>query len=98
MPSGIGSGNISGRIPRARRGRLGACGSAGFRLTGGWNDERGGFFTLGGLCLGVCLGGESGAFFGGVDLEGVEMIEKHYSAYIVDAMDDLAAKAVTSLL
>ena len=26
------------------------------------------------------------------------MIEKHYSAYIVDAMDDLAAKAVTSLL
>ena len=26
------------------------------------------------------------------------MIEKHYAAYIVDAMDDLAAKAVTSLL
>lgn len=26
------------------------------------------------------------------------MIEKHYSAYIVDAMDDLAAKAVTSLI
>ena len=26
------------------------------------------------------------------------MIEKHYSAYIVDAMDDLAAKAVTTLI
>jgi excisionase family DNA binding protein len=43
------------------------------------NDEWGGFFTLGGVCLGFCLGNQSGAFFGGVDLEGLPMIEKHYS-------------------
>jgi excisionase family DNA binding protein len=43
------------------------------------SDERGGFFTLGRVCLGICLGNQSGAFFGGVDLEGVPMIEKHYS-------------------
>jgi excisionase family DNA binding protein len=43
------------------------------------SDERGGFFTLGRVCVGVCLGNQSGGFFGGVNLEGVEMIEKHYS-------------------
>ena len=26
------------------------------------------------------------------------MIEKHYAAYVVDAMNDLAAKAVVSLI
>ncbi len=29
--------------------------------------------------MGICLGDGSGGFFGGADLEGVEMIEKHYS-------------------
>jgi hypothetical protein len=38
-----------------------------------WRNERGGFFTVGGLCLGICWRGESGAFFGGADLEGVAM-------------------------
>jgi tRNA A37 threonylcarbamoyladenosine dehydratase len=26
------------------------------------------------------------------------MIEKHYSAYIIDAMDEIVAKSVTSLI
>jgi excisionase family DNA binding protein len=44
-----------------------------------WRNERGGFFTVGGVCLGFCRGDQSGAFFGGADLEAGAMIEKHYS-------------------
>ncbi len=44
-----------------------------------WRNERGGFFEAGRVCVGVCLGNQSGGFFGGVDLENVPMIEKHYS-------------------
>ena len=75
MPSVSGSASIFGRPPARRRGWSGAYGSAGFQPTGGWNDERGRFFTAGGLCLGVCLGNQSSGFFSGADLEGVEMIE-----------------------
>jgi len=67
---------IFGPTHPARRGRSGACVSAQSRTTGGSRNDPRGFFEVGGLCLGFCVGDQPGGFFGGADLEGVTMSEE----------------------